>query len=172
MKASVVKPIESAGSPRQPAPEKATVLVSSHNEVNLKIAKVTACCAEAGHDPIYTISNKRAMFWHAAEEGHGNNHSITLVLQMKSTITRIGVLGGRDDSRLWPLNNRVKTMTAHFDDGEKRMLSFADNRHIQYITIHPIVSRTIKLEITGLYPGSRWHHTIISQARVLGMPIE
>jgi hypothetical protein len=89
---------------------------------------------------------------------------ISKVLKGKRNVYRIGIMNGLTASRkLYYENNRIKKMSAEFDDGKKRIIQFKNGiLDYQYFKFN-IRSKWVKLIILEFYKGTKYNDTCINE---------
>lgn len=89
---------------------------------------------------------------------------ISEVLMGKRNLYRLGIINGLSASKkLYYENNRIKKMSAEFDNGQKRIINFKDGILDYQDYIFNIRSKWVKLTILEVYKGSKYNDTCICQ---------
>ena len=121
--------------------------------------------------PQRAIDGDRTTGWQVSDGGVG--HWLRLELGARSRIDRVGFIVGYDKVRSdrigdrWPLNNRVSDVLVTWEGGSA-IHHFEDDRSIQWVDLGSVTSSWVSIEITGIYPGSRWNDTVISEVQCEG----
>jgi hypothetical protein len=86
------------------------------------------------------------------------------ILKGKRNLYRLGIINGLTASKkLYYENNRIKKMSAEFDNGKKRIIECKDGILDYQDFIFNIRSKWVKLTVLEVYKGSRYNHTCICE---------
>ena len=65
-------------------------------------------------------------------------------------------------------NSRIKRITLRFQDGSSQYFDLRDLRESQEVSITPIYTKSVKLEIIDCFPGDKWKDNGISEISFWG----
>lgn len=86
------------------------------------------------------------------------------VLKGKRNLYRLGIINGLSASKkLYFGNNRIKKMSAEFDNGQKKIINFKDGVLDYQDFIFNFRSKWVKLTILEVYKGSKYNDTCICE---------
>ncbi len=126
------------------------------------------------YDPQKAIDWQRDTSWAEGADGAGVGEWLTLTFPGTIEVYTIGIDVGFDrDAYIFAQNNRLKTATVEFSNGETVSLEFADERGIQEKVLArapggAIETTYVKIIIDDVYPGSVYDDTCLSEVQVLG----
>lgn len=143
-------------------------------------AKASSWLKEADgneHLPTAVKDLNRGTAWVEGAEGDGIGEHLTLALDKPSRVGRIGIVNGFMKSQeLYFANNRVQLLAVSVNEGKPFHVELPDEPlEMEYFWIdlpkssQPV--KTIKLEITAIWPGNTYRDTAISEI-VLSIPLE
>ncbi|MBA2320604.1 MAG: discoidin domain-containing protein [Deltaproteobacteria bacterium] len=123
---------------------------------------------DANYDPKQVLDGKAGTAWVEGDPGGGLGAWIELDLGGAKSVQRIDVWGGLwASTEYWARGNRPKTLEVKFSDGTTQTLALADSQTIQTLTLPKAVeTSTLRLKIEGMYNGSTWQDTGISEIAV------
>lgn len=135
----------------------------------LKPVRVSASSMEAPHRPDLVADHDLRTYWHAGDES--GTEWLAFDLGSPVRMTRLGIVTGLVDrgEDMFRANNRVKTVHIYLDGGIEVVGRLADVTSMQFIEIpHKSPTRHVRMVISSVYPGVRWHHDIIPEIEVWG----
>ncbi len=122
---------------------------------------------------ICSYDGKPETAWQEGVDGHGVGEWIQFDFRNQWTIKKIRMLNGyckysKSGVDRHPQNSRIKTALLHFSDKTTQEIHLTDTREYQEITINPVSTSSIKLEIKDYYPGSKWSDNSLSEIEFYG----
>lgn len=138
----------------------------------IKIAEITSSSTlqQAGYNysPNNLIDGAYHTCWCEGVEGDGINEKVVFKLEDEAKIDRVSIVNGFDKSEsLYLKNNRIKTLTLIFDDGEE-VIELEDSYNC-YQTIKldkEHISSKLIVQINSVYAGSEYQDTCISEIKI------
>lgn len=119
--------------------------------------------------------------WTEGVDGPGTGEWIMLTFPGTIEVHALGIDVGYDhdpgdpmhDEELFTANNRLKSATVIFSNGEQVELDFSDTRGVQQIPLArapgpPIETTTVKVVIDDVYPGTRFDDTCLAEVEIWG----
>lgn len=122
----------------------------------------------AAYGPGMVLDGDGATPWVEGVPGYGIGEWIELELGRTRRVTRIEIFNGYDKGARFRENGRVRTLTAHFSNGETRTLGLSDRAGPQTFGVGDIPASSVRLVIGSIYPGSRWEDTALGDVSVVG----
>lgn len=125
------------------------------------------------YHPSMAIDGDQETGWQVSDGGVG--HWIRLDFERAVVLDRLGVVPGYNKTRAdsigdrWFLNNRVSDALITWEGGSV-IHHFDDDRAMQWVTTGGTTTSWVQIEVTGIYPGSRWNDTVISEIVAQGNP--
>ncbi len=139
----------------------------------LRVAGVTASSTyPPGEGVSYSENNvkdgKVSTVWVEGEDGSGLGSWIELDLGGTQTVTRLKLWNGNWYSwDFWNRHNRAKELELTFSDGSTQKFTLADEKVPEEISFPtPVSTSTIKIKIKGIYRGTTFNDTCISEVAV------
>jgi hypothetical protein len=129
------------------------------------------------HPPSAVKDQDRSTAWVEGAEGDGIGEHLTLVLAKPSNVRRMGIVNGFMKSQeLYFANNRVRQWAVSVNGGTPFSVEVPDEPlEVEYFWIDLPKSsklvKTIKLEITSIWPGNTYRDTALSEV-ILSIPLE
>jgi hypothetical protein len=122
--------------------------------------------------PANAVDGNNETGWQVSDGGVG--HWIRLDFGSLVYLDRLGFVPGYDKVRYdrvgdrWPLNNRVQEVVVTWEGGGVRTIHLADDRAMQWTGLGGAQTHWLRIEISSIYPGTRWNDTIISEIAAEG----
>ncbi|WP_027183416.1 NADase-type glycan-binding domain-containing protein [Desulfovibrio inopinatus] len=82
--------------------------------------------------------------------------------------TRFGLKNGDIDPVSFRQHARIKTAEIHFSDGGVMPAEFLDTPHMQYVNLPSIVTSSLRLVVTSIYPGEMDDDVMVSEVSIFG----
>jgi len=149
------------------------LLATPADAAQLKIAGVLASSSYPDSEEVsYAASNvkdgKVSTVWVEGEEGSGLGSWIEIDLGGPQTITHLKLWNGNWYSwDFWNRHNRAKEIELTFSDASTQKFTLADEKAPEVIRFDkPVTTSTIKLKIKGIFRGSTFNDTCISEIAV------
>ena len=149
-----------------------------NNNKKISIVKSTAssCLPETKtwkYLPYLAYDGNSETAWQEGVEGHGVGEWIQFEFRSLWKVEKIRLLNGyckysKTGVDRHPQNSRIKTAVLHFSDNSTQEIQLSDTREYQEITINPVSTSSIKLEIKDYYPGSKWSDNSLSEIEFYG----
>jgi len=118
------------------------------------------------YSPYNAIDGDRETGWQVSDGGVGE--WIRFDFGRAVTLDRMGIVPGYDKNRAdrvgdrWPANNRISDAVIRWGGGSATA-HFNDDRAMQYVDLGGVTTTWIELSIAGIYHGSRWNDTVLSE---------
>ncbi len=150
-----------------------TLLASPAHAKQVKIAGVLASSSYPDSEGVsYAASNikdgKVSTVWVEGEDGSGLGSWLEVDLGGSHTVTHLKLWNGNWYSwDFWNRHNRAKEIELTFSDGTTQKFTLKDEKlpeHIRFDT--PVSTSSIKLKIKGIYRGTTFNDTCISELAV------
>ena len=136
------------------------------------------------YSPYLVLDGRHDTAWNVKNHEHGIGEWIKLSWPGDRHINKIGVVVGYDKINLkpqyhdqpdmWFRNNRLKSATLLFSDGNQYQVTFSDTKQVQYKNVNESHVQWMKLKINDVYLDmyggklSRWDDLAISEIEVWG----
>lgn len=121
------------------------------------------------HYPANICDGNVRTAWVEGAEGDGLGESILIDFGKEKAISSLDIINGfAKEERLYYANHRVKRIMISFSDGRSQEFDLQDkNLGYQTIQLHgPVKTSFIKLTILGIYCGTKYSDTCISEVRI------
>ncbi len=82
--------------------------------------------------------------------------------------TKFGLKNGDIDPESFQNHARVKTAEIHFSDGGVMPAEFLDTPEMQFVNLPSIVTSSLRLVVTSIYPGAENNDVMVSEVSILG----
>ncbi len=149
------------------------VLSPQAQAAQIKIAGVMASSRYPTEEGIsYSETNvkdgKVSTVWVEGEDGSGLGSWIEIDLGGSHTVTHIKLWNGNWYSwDFWNRHNRAKEIEISFTDGTSQKFTLKDEKVAEVITFDkPVTTSTLKLKIKGIYRGTTFNDTCVSEIAV------
>lgn len=153
----------------------ASMVATPASAAIVKVANVRASSTEV--DPSGTVSYaasnlidaKASTVWVEGEQGSGLGSWVEFDLGGSRTITGLRIWNGNwYTTDFWQRHNRVKNLTVRFSDGSEQDFTLADEQKPEEIHFKkPVTTSSVKLFIKGIYSGTTFNDTCLSEVQVL-----
>jgi len=150
-----------------------TALMGTADAANLKITDATASSSEAenegvSYEPKHLKDSKRSTVWVEGQSGSGLGSWIQLDLDGTQSVAGIRLWNGVWYTRdFWERHNRVKEIEVEFSDGSRQKFTLKDEMLPEEIRFDsPVSTSFVKIKIKGIYGGSTFNDTGISEVQV------
>jgi len=142
-------------------------IVSSKASSSLTETKTNKYYPELSYD------GKVETAWQEATGTGGVGEWIEYHFEKECSISKIKIINGygkysNSGIDRYPQNSRIRKAALHFSDGSVQQLSMADKRDFQEISLDVVRTRSARLEIVEIYPGSKWNDNGISEIAFYG----
>lgn len=117
------------------------------------------------YEPSMMFDGNRETAWVEGEADNGINETLTLHFGRDRLLSGFEIINGYDKTqRIWEANARVKTLDATTSDGQTLTVSLQDVRGASRVDFRPpIRTGWLELRIRGVFPGSKYKDTAISE---------
>lgn len=136
-------------------------------------ANVTASSELLGdsvsHKPSFAVDGSKDTSWVEGVSGDGIGEWVMLSSSGNQSVSGIKIINGYSKSSdLYGKNNRVASVTLEFSDGSSLSFNLKDgNMDFQTLDFGKTITTSyIKVKITGVYKGSKYQDTCISEIQV------
>lgn len=125
------------------------------------------------YSPLNVFDGDSSTAWQVSHAGVG--HWIRFDFSQDVTLSRLGLVSGYDKvlpdrwGDRWPLNNRVQSILVSWDGGSQTF-RLEDVRSLQSLDMGGVVTSFLEIEIRGIFTGSQWNDTLISEIELYGEP--
>ncbi|MFT5685023.1 MAG: hypothetical protein ACI8RZ_005969 [Myxococcota bacterium] len=150
-----------------------TALLGTADAANLKVAEVTASSSEAesngvSYEPKNLKDSKRSTVWVEGQSGSGLGSWVQLDLDGTQTVHGVRLWNGNWYTRdFWERHNRIKEILVTFSDGSTQRFTLTDEMLPEEIRFDaPVQTSSIKIQIKGIYSGSTFNDTCLSEVQV------
>lgn len=118
--------------------------------------------------PKNVMDGKPETSWTEGATGHGVGEWIKLESGQDQVVTGINIMAGyAKNDQIYQQNNRIKTLKVECSDGTSKVFTLedlADYTAYQDLKFDsPVQTKSIKLTIIDVYPGSKYEDTCISE---------
>ena len=136
------------------------------------------------YSPSLVLDGRHDTAWNVKNHEHGIGEWIKISWPGDRRVTKIGVVVGYDKINLkpqyhdqpdmWYRNDRLKSATLLFPDGNQYHVNFLDTKQVQYKEINEPHAQWMKLKIDDIYLDmyggkvSRWDDLAISEIEIWG----
>ena len=122
------------------------------------------------HHPRNVVDGNKNTAWVEGSPDDGIGEWIKLTFTESKKINKIGVIPGyAKTDRIFKANNRVKSATLIFSNGDTQVVAFEDQPEMQYFTITSGKKTAyVKLVINSVYKGTKYQDTCISEIGIKG----
>jgi hypothetical protein len=148
-------------------------LTGTADAANLNIAEATASSTEPESNGVsYEAKNlkdsKRSTVWVEGESGSGLGSWVQLDLDGTQTVHGIRLWNGNWYTRdFWERHNRIKEIVVTFSDGSTQRFTLKDEMVPEEIRFpSPVQTSSVKIQIKGIYNGSTFNDTCLSEVQV------
>lgn len=120
------------------------------------------------YGPGNLVDGNPATAWVEGVKGDGVGEAFVIRFRATATVSRIHVMNGYNKNRdIFTKNNRVRSFVVTASGGESFDVSMSDEGGWQTIDLpSPVEANWIALEIGGVFRGSKYRDTAISELRI------
>ena len=122
----------------------------------------------ATYAPEMALDGSWTTVWVEGSSGDGAGEWIELDLGSSVAVYRIGIVNGYGRGARFSENERVRDAVITFANGSRKVIHLADTNDLQYFDVAPTATRSVRLTIESVYPGTRWSDAAIGEIRVWG----
>lgn len=125
--------------------------------------------ADVSYSASNIVDNKQSTVWVEGDEGSGLGSWVELDLGGAQNVSGLRIWNGNWYTYdFWQRHNRVKNLQVELDDGTKLDFELKDEFAPELITFDKAISASkIKLRIKGIYSGSTFNDTCLSEIQVI-----